>query len=134
VLRIGLFNDFRSRTTLLLSGDDSDLSQLARMFRDLATGHQQRAALGPLLIAETGRLLRLQAVVVSGRTPIVRKSFQVYHWNAEAETWRQTADLVDALLQSGTSGHQYAGDDGEWSVVISKGEYDDGWWAGVGLR
>ena len=129
-LRIGSFADFNSRDTLLMEGDWKALEELREMFRSLAGKRIRRLAVHRLPFVEIHHGLELTAAFAD-QDRIDRRSGvgNSFLWERPGAGWKDAADKLEVLAQSSLAcHHNFEGEQGNFIVVVSKGEYGDGWW------
>lgn len=123
MLRHAYFKDFSSGPALLIWGGADDMRRLADAFWT-AANEEETVVLGevPGCLSADGMIVRLETV----RRPVGiwrdRSDPNLFHWEADPESWGQFADLVEPLCEG--TGHQYLEcQDDEVTVIASCGEY-----------
>ena len=129
-LRLGYFGDFLSRNTLLVSGDGRELMQLANALRQLAIGTHRRLLLGNIHVAGMRARRELWAEIAEGSLhALIVPDVGFWSWRRTAPRWNEAADSIESLARAAAPCHQYLDDDGNSMVMVSMGEYSDGWWS-----
>jgi hypothetical protein len=145
ILRIGLFENFGGRDSVLLAGDAEAMAELAGVFQGLASGEAGRVRLESLPFVEVYQqvsILAEQSPMSAGlryalrdlRRPDQHLPARCFRWRLSAEDW-QDVGLRVAVLQGPGPGHQYLDHLGvldDVRVIVAVNEYDDAWWRRYG--
>jgi hypothetical protein len=134
MLRAGLFEKFKSRTALLLSGNAAEIRNLADTLHELGNGKTTEVNLGKVLIEKTRYRLDLIVKAVDIVRPRLFIGPGFLEWNQSADEWADAAIRATAVAESSSPCHNYIVDDGTSSVIASQGEYDDDWWQALRRR
>jgi hypothetical protein len=128
-LHLAYFQNFKSTNTILISGDEEGLQRLADHLRPLedATAKPVNLHLLPFVQAHGG--VSLTAHPVDRELGVRRIGPSRFDWHHSQEGWLESADKIEAVVR-GSGGHCYLGESpaGDAVVMVSKGEYDEGWW------
>jgi hypothetical protein len=145
ILRIGFFEQFQDREdAILVSGDDSAITNLVDIVRSLSTGKTTRCQLDrvPFVRAHHGVSLLLESVATSsalryvdrdlhwqGKLSNSTKPERAFIWQLSTDDWDDVAERISVL--PGGRGHQYPADFlssvSDVGLVIACNEYDDRW-------
>jgi hypothetical protein len=122
---------------MLFGPMDVDLVALQRCFRELSEGGKDiRLDREPFVIPFGGVELVAKCLGSSvgikklrRQQGLVKKSNDAAHfeWRRSAEGWDEIVELMNGLIRSAVSSHQYLADStyDDAIIVVSKGEYSD---------
>ena len=129
-VRLGYFDDFKSRDTLLMEADAEGLHGLAALFRSLAAGTLDALALHDLPFVEVHHGVQLTATWSSHDRGTRRcNTGNAFLWERTQLGWEDAADKLEVLTQGEHACHHYLdAEEDEVVVEVSKSEYGDEWW------
>jgi hypothetical protein len=134
--RIGYFEGFKGANTILVCGDDEGLQQLAYHLRTLEDATAEPVNLHSLPFVHVQGDVALTAHPANRELGVCRAGATLnFAWRHSEEGWLESAEQIEAIVR-GSGGHCVLGETatGDAIVMISKGEYGEGWWERHGER
>ncbi len=129
-LHLGYFENFNGADTILICGDEEGLQRLADHLRPLEDPNAEPVNLHLLPFVQVYGSVELTANSVDQELGIRRVgTAPCFAWHHSQEGWLESTEKIEAVAQ-GSGGYCDLGATpaGDAVVVVSKGEYDDGWW------
>lgn len=137
LLRLGYFEEFLCGNVILLAGDVGSLKFLADSLRRLENSNAQPIEIHRIPFCKCYGDVQLTALPVTKELGIRRRpeSTAYFSWQHSEEGWLEAAEKIDELVLQ-QCGHQFLECVGaeDATVIVSLGEYDDGWWEQHGTR
>lgn len=113
---------------LLFWGSEEGLQQMVSLFQSIGSGNMQEIPLEDIGWIEPLRGTRVEIRVADtgrGLIGVPRKSTE-FVWSFPRQRALEFADKVQSVAASPSASHHYLdSDEDQYTVVVSKGEYDD---------
>ena len=127
-VRAGFFRAFKGADTLLLDGDAEGLAQLSQELSGLATERADQVTLLSFPFVERHYGVQVSLVRGPRDVGVSLRGTREFTWLLSTAGWSDVVDLLEPLIKSGP-GHQYLDQFAQITVMASREEYDDAWWA-----
>jgi len=128
-LHLGYFENFKGADTILICGDAEGLQRLADNLRPLEDVNAEPVNLHLLPFVQIHGEVELTAHPVDRELGVRRIGPSRFEWHHSQEGWLESAETIEAVVRS-SGGHCDFGATpaGDTVEMVSKGEYDEGWW------
>ena len=125
-VRIGYFEAFNGRDTLLIDGDAEGLGDLMRTLNVLVLAQQDIVVLHSLPFVSAMGGLEIDACW-SQRDSGLSKIDNAFHWRRSSTGWAAVVEQILGVRKQGRC-HQYLdAPSDEVAVMVSSGEYGEPW-------
>ncbi|MGO9112779.1 MAG: hypothetical protein ACLP9L_26395 [Thermoguttaceae bacterium] len=128
-LHLGYFENFKRAKTILICGDAEGLQRLADNLRPLDDVNAEPVNLHLLPFVQVHGGVFLTAHLADRELGVRRIGPSRFDWHHSQEGWLESAEIIE-VVGRGSGGHCYLGESpaGDAVVMVSQGEYDEGWW------
>jgi hypothetical protein len=128
-LHLAYFENFKDANTILICGDGDGLQLLADHLRSLEDPNAEPVNLHLLPLVQAQGGVSLSAYPVDRELGVRQIGPFSFDWHHSQEGWLESAEKIEVVAR-GSGCHCYLGEGpaGDAVVMVSKGEYDEGWW------
>ena len=128
-IRLGYFENFKGANTILICGDADGLQRLADNLRPLEDVNAEPVNLHLLPFVQVHGKVELTAHPVDRELGVRRIGPSCFEWHHSHEGWLESVVKIEAVVRD-SGGHCYLGESpaGDAVVMVSQGEYNEGWW------
>ncbi len=125
-MRLGYFEGFKGRDTLLIDGDVEGLSELIQTLNVLVLAQQDVVLLHSLPFVSAANLVEVSAHWAQ-RDSGVSKIDDAFQWRRSSAGWAEVVEQILGVKKQGRC-HQYLdAPSDEVTVMVSSGEYGEPW-------
>ena len=129
--RIGFFNNFKGKNSILISVDIHGLLELEKLFLELSQNLTD-FNFGKLKLLDNKYRINLKAFSYDENIGILETTQQNYEWRVTKEKWGEFRGKLTSMYRLGSGGHHYLDSNSkvnnDLQVILSWNEYDIDFW------